>query len=918
MRPRRVLFICAMATTGIQTNARRRPNPESLNTHQQQQAMADLVARFKQEVAINPAKINREIGRSGITDQRALFEIAEISARLNGSDLSDCIGNYRITDQVALGKLAILSLTQQTGEHVCKFIENFGIKDPGILREVAEVAAAHHPASFIFHFKNFGFTDRATKLALVLIAAKHDGKATSECIPLCGIEDVADRIEIARASAAQNGEGTSRHITNYGISDIHELTEIARIALSQNIASWASLSRYSLPPDTERQLVTQAFTTLGATLRTGTTWTQQSTQGLRQTLEFTRLVDRDQRFLPEPLKPYASCNNWDKLEPRDRLRILASALANYVDCFDKTILAWDVDLDAEELSEEAFALTLLTWKSADVEKYGSRAQAALAVFSGYDDLPNVTTLSSTAIRELWGGLVTAYELLGGPPAALIPVAFTNYEQARRVVTLAATLKSLGGDLPLFKSEVSSDEDLVSLSEQLLTAISQSLVEALGLQHLSNDQIAKLLEKFGGDLSPLPILAARFSKGPPLWQQELVLLRELIEQTVSDTFVERRYRREDGQLVMLDDQQVLQWRENPHSLVLEHLGEAGSFESVIASVQDRFDTNLRQYLPLPTESARSVDFRQELLEISQMTEKQFTKKVTTISEAMAILEQALASQDAQCLIRVMRLINSTKAALLRKLPGADDQQKQISKQLNLIKQSVDKLTDERDNAYYVLSTITDDLKLSLMTGDLVQAGSCQNSESGSRIDSLLSNSVDGNIKLALSYVIKKTTFDMVRARLPNAEFTTMFDAPRQELIIHAGGTSTRLALERPLRREVLRLGQSADGRAVLLRERPYLQRHAIEKSIEARLTDLIGSVRNRVGLEVARGGDHYPASRNVAGTYTDTGRGPKVGPYTLPGNGVSETLGDSTSRSIGSRAVAAVRRAWIAFTSRFRR
>ncbi|MCB1149081.1 MAG: hypothetical protein KDK48_02865, partial [Chlamydiia bacterium] len=107
-----------------------------------------------------------------------------------------------------------LEAAKQNGWGTSEFIENYGITDQGMLKEI------------------------------VLEAAKQNGLYTSRFIKNCGITDQGALKEIALEAAKQDGRGTSEFIENYGITDEEALKEIIVVSLAQNFEALRFIEKY--------------------------------------------------------------------------------------------------------------------------------------------------------------------------------------------------------------------------------------------------------------------------------------------------------------------------------------------------------------------------------------------------------------------------------------------------------------------------------------------------------------------------------------------------------------------------------------------------------------------------------------------------------------------------------------------------
>jgi hypothetical protein len=861
--------------------------------------------------AKNGEETSRYIARFDITDQQALIQIAKAAAAQDGRGTSCFIKKYGIHEEASRIEVAMIAAARDGGG-TSEWIRNYGIKNKQALFEIAKVALSWCCYGTSENIGQYSFRDERTRIRLAMVAAAQNGHATGVNIRKYGISnqnalieiakiaaaqsefgigrtienfDIKDegiRIEIARTAAARSGWCTSRNIKSYNIDDESARKDIFRIAVLQDLAAGAYVELFKLSADDKHRILNEAHLVYGATIRAERTWSPEVNARFDGLLAFAERATYCRVALDMEFCIKCSCD-WDSLTNRQRLRVLVSELIESSPYFDSSLLDYEAEIEAEELCRKAFAVSVLAWEHADINRYGSRSQASLALFSGYEDLPNVKGLSGNTVRELWGTLTTAYELLREPPARVIPVSFRNTKLALEVIMLAATLKGLGGEIPKYSEHFVSDQELKTAREHLATLIGVKLSEELQIESIKPGAIGELLSHWGGDLAPFFVLAARYrGDEDATWQEELPVLREIARHVLSDTFHDWRYRNDDEQLSMLSSRQLAAWRRNPSELVLERVNAEVPTGTVAERMRATFETNLLRHIPQEV-AEKAILLRysgEEIKRFSDLPDADFARQIKSLEQAVALIAAALQRGSDHEVTAVIKLVNGVKGTLIKDLAAADVIKKQLSEDFKSLTALTKLQRGAVGQGYYVFSTITDDPKLLLMTGDLVQAGSCQNFRSGSHIQTLPAYVIDGNIKLALSYVIKDKVLENVYERLGGGKVSMVFDAPKQELVFRAKRKSERVPLGYAMRREVLRLGTSWEGNAVLLRERPYLQVHAIESKIADRLTELVTVFMKKAQLSNAEGGDEYPASRNPAGVYTDAGGGIEEGIYSI--------------------------------------
>ena len=864
----------------------------------------------------------------GITDQAALAQIAMIAAARNGEGTSKNIGNYGITDQAALAQIAEVAVAQN-GWGTSLFIRSYGITDQAALVRIAKISAAEDGTGTSRHIQNYGITDQAALVDIAKITAAQDGSYTSLYIGTYGITDETALVQIAKIAASTNGTGTSRYIQNFGITDQSDLVDIATIAIAQNsygtslfigqygikdqvalvrLAKSAaavdgqctsfSIKNFGITDEAELAQIakislTQSLLSIKwlsnyplseASLQSGVLvpFLREVTSGEHVQKYFTNFRDS---FLKIVSDDFARQNlgivhdDWSTLAPHQKLSVVAEWFSDLCKKYsDRDLpLASALEAQAEEAIFSALAATITCWDKAEVEQYGSRARATLAAFSGYDSIPK-GVLSADACRELWGVVLTARDIVGPDLATKVPVNLSLHRpQALKILPLATALSGLGGELPPFNQPIDSTERFQAAEEILTQRVTQAFYTCLSISSSEDtDAVIRLWDQWGGDLLPFTVLAGRY-RAQEHWKQELPILSEIARRCLDSSFHTWRYHRDDAQLSMLSDQQLAEWRENScqiSKIIAGADNEAASCAAQLENLQNIFSTNLLHHVPHKVAiEVRTTCLSAEAIErLLNLDESRFSKE--SLATTMKLMDHALHSGDMEKIRKAVALTNGAKTSLLRDLP--ESQRRQVSTDLKSLNDATKRMRVTEGTEYCVVSVITDHPKLLLMAGDLVQAASCQNYRSGSHIHTLPGYVIDGNIGLALSYVLKKGMLDNAGVK----DYASLkFDPATQSLSVPGG--AKQIPLGYAVRREVLRLGSSR-GEAVCLTERPYLQTHAISNEIASHQRELVAAHLKRSGVRLTRNDETvtYPASRNPAGVYTDKGGGVKIGEYTL--------------------------------------
>ena len=109
----------------------------------------------------------------GLTDKQLIIAAAKHLAAKNGPACAEHIADFAIDDAATLLEIAKLSATESG--YTADFIENFGIKDPVILREFATLCAQTAGACTAENLHKFGEMDVKERIELAKLCAKEDG-----------------------------------------------------------------------------------------------------------------------------------------------------------------------------------------------------------------------------------------------------------------------------------------------------------------------------------------------------------------------------------------------------------------------------------------------------------------------------------------------------------------------------------------------------------------------------------------------------------------------------------------------------------------------------------------------------------------------------------------------------------------------
>lgn len=192
---------------------------------------------------------------------------------------------------------------------------------------------------------------------------------------------------------------------------------------------------------------------------------------------------------------------------------------------------------------------------------------------------------------------------------------------------------------------------------------------------------------------------------------------------------------------------------------------------------------------------------------------------------------------------------------------------------------------------VVTLTTSHPKLLLLTGDLVDCGSCQNYRTGSIVSTLLGYVKDANVKLVLSQniapgdLLPKDYAALKQAIEANHVVDVQID-PRDLSLdlrftdLNGGVVKLKTPARKFYRRHVLKLGTTAAGEAGLALERAYTQVLPAQETMEVESLRMLHHVAHKTG---ARTGEAIKVTLSGApgGQYSDAAGGVQLQDYPIP-------------------------------------
>ncbi|NMC64493.1 MAG: hypothetical protein GYA55_15110 [SAR324 cluster bacterium] len=722
--------------------------------------------------------------------------------------------------------------------------------------EIAKIAAVEDGEGTSEYIENYGIKDKQALIEIAKIAAAKSGVGTSMFIQNYGIKDKQVLIEIAKIAAAQSGGGTSECIQNYGIKDKKALIEIALIALRGNASgTLVYLDRYNLDfldyQTLTSFLVDDLFNNPG------------TIASLSQTLKQLALA------LPTLL----SNPKLKDLSVANRLEALCALPCEHSEVCSRISKAFSSEVKTED--EVCAILATLIAHAKDLpEGLEGRALSrfALQKASGLDSILIPEDLSTNGARNLYAVLLDVGIYFDSRLSSFITIEPECWSKGSREKTLEAllllkALHSLGGKR---EGVLLSQDSLSKVVSELSSDLAKSFEKKLDLNKASVSSDAVLeLQRLWGDLMPIIVLYGRLSANPS-WTAALPVVREAILRCLLGDFEDYKY--ESSEQLPFEPGVIRAWRQNPSSLRFVEaenpltLSEEERFEAACQIVKSNLITHLQG------SEFHDWAFAPILDEVSSLSKLQ--KEARPAALFRMLIEER---KDPKRFLEALKELQSRGQEF--NLP------KELREDLLAISRVLDPPRNKAAKSNVIFSVVTDDPKLLLTVGDLVDTASCQNYRTGSYIQTLPGYVVDGNIKVALSFVIPVHEIEELLSgfeeALKEGRLHYLFDAPKLKLKLYIeGGESIEFHLKRAMRRHILRLGSKDNGPAILC-ERGYVQNHGIEKEIEKALKDLVETFRLSCGAIEAPPGTQFPASRNPCGVYSDSCGGIMEGRYESP-------------------------------------
>lgn len=800
-------------------------------------------------------------------DPAALIETAKIAAARDGGGTSWWITHYLIEDQATLIEIAKIAAAQEGGGTTIS-IANYEIRDQAALIEIARIAAA----------QDVDFA-RGTKL---------DEPSIIDSIQGYKAYGPKARVEIAKVVATRNAKIIPLFIQHLEITDPAELFEIAKIAFKAN-PTWDTLdviaSRYGLGLPA---LEAPENYSIQDIIDGGRSFLH--VVGLDETMADALYADMRKRdvgvTLLYRLLDLAITNKQELVEAAQRGNTyLSRYLLASIMGFDVALMA-DIQFSKRALGDFYEQCLALQSRLKTPVFLGIKLPSELFAAKGaipFLDLMNSLSFLKGFIGSDLGDKSNVLKIVLGLSSTGVDVKVGDYSAFRQFILAHGSLDTGKIDL--------SSSNILEIKEKI-DKISLSLFRSvfkISDNPITVEQIQKL-ESSWGDLEVFYTLAARFA-GILQWQTETAVLGRVVKSVLDGTFNRYKYKGYEGdyddisattkQLSTLrDDDARAGWERNYWRIGVYNSGtESGSKGNEVllkgskAILNDQVMGHVVESLPSEIDSTQVDPLKEEILK--KMGNKQDLKDLleshkkspSLIKALFELLSEIKDFDEYQALVGFIRA-NSAKIGL--------DQQ--LTEDVSTLGDSL-RYKDKTKEAI-VFTTTTNDPKLLLMTGDLVDTSSCQNYRTGGYIQTLLGYVIDANVKLVLSYALTEKDFaskaEYERAKeLISTGTHVEYISARQKLKIG----SIDVNLPKAYKRRVIKLGKTTEGDAGLVMERSYFQNHPSERMMNAQIREVFAEQAERINAKTDQT-ITIPASRNPGGIYSDSVGGIQKEAYTI--------------------------------------
>ena len=900
-------------------------------SHKERFELAQVIA------SVNPFAIARDFEHLSISEPEEVERIALLAASSSGlrfdnmcrSTVARYFTHFGIQDPDVRKRAALLAATVSGGD-VAQYIHAFELTRDDDLYEVAKVAAVSTDGSTVFssQFSNFGIDDFQRKREIGRLHAIACGWLSFSELLRFAFHSPADKRELARLSTEAHGlpqlsldsppelVGSNKSDTS-AYMKFFQHYGLTREEVHSEVLPRAARER---PTGVLNRLKELELNTIEETIPVLKVIARSSPEGLKAVIQYLGpswdgpnivkllvvpvLLEARKRWMdtrtPASIREVANILE-GAFESRDALGLAVpkSAIADSplvsllvtgvsLEKHHPTINFSTWDLFEVPIPQGGIGYALAAYFVAEPlvrhVEHGRKVLETLRLVSNLSTLPleAVTSQRIGKIYEALGSAESAEGLRLYYELSMSKEVWEGYFQdALNLISASSVLWKLRRGEGAGERLVVTPETLAAVSERLLAETESEFASQFGLSAAHG--VVELQERWG-DLAPLTTLLARYKSGRT---SEIPVLREIASHVLAGTFHDWKYSSSSEQLVGMSPRQIEMWRANPFRVSLSRVGESRdiTLDAQLERVRDIFDDNLLRHIPdtMIEDVVSEPPALADVVRRCGLSEAKFAVQVRDLTQVLQDVMVLKEHGRARELFAYLKLFNGIKRGIKTTLP--DEQAEQIKKDLASIREAVRERNVEERKRYLVFSTVTDDPKLLLTIGDVVNTSSCQSYRTGSVVETLPGYVIDANIKAMLSFVVAeshvKALLKMKRdSTLDLSDLRFDFDAPKLTLrVTDPSNRTASIRLGKAVCRRIIRAGILVEtGEPTVMAEARYHSLHAITNHIEREQRELLKSVVAMVGAKPADGHLSFPATRNPCGVYSDRGGGKRIGAF----------------------------------------